>query len=388
MKSWLIIISLLGLGVGVVSAQTKGPTWVDSMDSYARHQFLPPNKYRWTWQNAALLNTMVKQYYAAPDDKKQVYFDYIKACMDKAGKHANGKVPNAVASGLGMAFLYKETHDERYLMRCEKIYDDYLRQRRTREGAISHIPLFKELWDDTIFMIGEFLLNMYQATGDDKYLNELVNQITLHRDKLRNAQWGLWVHGYDQKQVGHCMFCSQIHWVDKTTHRSPEMWGRGNGWIVVTLSDALQVIPKTDPRWNLLAGYLKEMVEHLPELQDPKTGHWYQLPARNTDPGNFIESSCTAMFAYGIDAAVNLGIVGKEPYTHSVDLAYKGLRQYSVVPVGKGYLTSSNVCKATCIGNKKYYFKRGVTKGKSYGLGSFILFGSQHEREHGLKIIK
>jgi unsaturated rhamnogalacturonyl hydrolase len=163
------------------------------------------------------------------------------------------------------------------------------------------------------------------------------------------------------------------------------MWGRGNGWIFVTLSDALKVIPKTNPKWKVLAGYLTEMVQHLPELQDPKTGHWYQLPVRNADPNNFIESSCTAMFAYGIENAIKQGLVSAEIYSRSVDLAYKGLRQYSVAPIKDSYLTSKNVCKATCIGNKKYYLKRGVMQGKSYGLGSFILFGKYYELAHGLR---
>jgi len=279
-----------------------------------------------------------------------------------------------------MAFLYRVTKDEKYKKICDKIFSDYMKTPRTKEGAVSHIPLFTELWDDTVFMIGEFLLEMYRATGDEKYIDELAKQMSLHRDKLQVNEWGLWVHGWDQSDWGHCMFCSQIHWSDKQTHRSPEIWGRGNGWIFVTLSDALSVIPSSNVHYNVFSGYLKEMVVHLPELQDKQSGHWYQLPVRKGEAGNYIESSCTAMFAYGIQHALDLGLVNGNSYNEAVKFAYRGLREYSIATVHDGYLTSKNVCKATCIGNKSYYFKRGTQKGKAYGLASFIQFGRLFER--------
>ncbi|HLP52800.1 MAG TPA: glycoside hydrolase family 88 protein [Chitinophagales bacterium] len=355
-------------------------TWVDSVDSYAREAYIPAGKYHWSWTNAALLNTMVKQYELAHADKKQVYLNYIKKAMDKTYNVANGHTPNGLASGLGLAFLYRVTKEEKYKTKAEKIYGQYLKIKRTKDGAVSHLMLFRELWDDTIFMIGEFMLGMYQATGDEKYLEEFMKQFRLHRDKLQNKEYGLWVHGWDSKHWGHCMFCSQPGWAKNETGKSGEIWGRGNGWIVVTLSDALSVVPKNDKRWNELAGYLKEMIVRLPELQDKQTGHWYQLPVRNTDPDNWIESSSTAMFAYGIVNALELGLVTDASYKNSVALAYTGLRRHSVAPVGTKYLTSKNVCVGTCIGSKRYYLKRGQQKGKPYGVGMLVQFGKRYER--------
>jgi unsaturated rhamnogalacturonyl hydrolase len=376
LKQFLVLLFLFF--VLFCNAQTL--SWVDSMDNYAREAYLPAKQYQWTWQNAALLKVMVNEYEAATPERKSTYFDYVKKAMDKNKAVANGRKPNNVASGLGMAFLYRITKDEKYKKICDKIFSDYMKTPRTKDGAVSHIPLFTELWDDTVFMIGAFLLEMYRATGDEKYIDELAKQMALHRDKLQVKEWGMWVHGWDQSDWGHCMFCSQIHWSDKHTHRSPEIWGRGNGWIVVTLSDALSVIPKSNAHYTQFSGYLKEMVVHLPELQDKQTGHWYQLPVRKGETGNYIESSCTAMFAYGIQHALQLGLVNGDSYKEAAMLAYKGLREYSVVPVCDGYLTSKNVCKATCIGDKSYYFKRGTQKGKAYGLASFIQFGRLYEK--------
>ena len=91
------------------------------------------------------------------------------------------------------------------------------------------------------------------------------------------------------------------------------------------------------------------------------------------------------MFAYGIEAALRMGIVNDTAYSNSVTLAYKGLRQYSLVPVSEKYLTPQNVCSATCIGNKDYYFKRAVKKSRPYAIGMFIQFGLRYEIDHGIR---
>ncbi len=367
------------------SLNLNAQTWVDSVETYSMQSYLPASKYVWSWQHAAFLNTMVKRYGQVEESEKQQYLDYVLKAMNKTKGAANGKSPNGVASGLGMAFLYENTGDEFYKAKCDKIFEQYQKVRRTSEGAVSHLPLSTELWDDTVFMIGQFFIAMYRATGDEKYLNEFALQLRLHREKLRDENTGLWYHGWDANDKdGVPYFCGQMGWPNDSTRVSGEIWGRGNGWIYVTLSDALEVIPRENQLWDEFAGYLKEMLEHLPELQDEKTGHWFQLPIRNDDPDNWIESSSTAMFAYGIITALKLGIVDDRTFVRSTELAYEGLRKYSTEPAKNG-LTCTNVCIGTCIGDKDYYLKRGVQKGRSFGLGMFIQFGMRYEIENGLR---
>lgn len=378
---FILFVLILISSYASISAQT----WVDTLDQFAREKYLPAKSYSWTWQNAALLKVMVMQYELRPEQEKQEYLDYLKVAMDDKLKKANGNTPNTVASGLGMAFLYKETGNPKYLNAARKIFDDYKKIRRTKDGAVSHLMLFTELWDDTVFMIGQFLMAMYEATGDEMYLEEFLLQFKAHREKLLNEETGLWVHGWDDNDRGHFCFCSQMGWPDKETRASKEFWGRGNGWIVVTLSDFLQKLPKSHSNWQEYAGYLVEMTEKLPQWQDQETGHWYQLPVKNEHPDNYIESSATAMFAYGITTALKYNLLQGEQYQKSIDLAYNGLREHSLKQKGEGYLITTNVCKGTCIGDEKYYFKRKVKDGRAYGLGSFIQFGLLYEIEQGLR---
>jgi len=367
------------------SFNLSAQTWVDSVETFSMQSYLPASKYVWSWQHAAFLNTMVKRYEQVDSLEKQKYFDYIEKAMNRTKARANGKTPNGVASGLGMAFLYEKTGGEFYMAKCDKIYEQYLKVRRTPAGAISHLPTTLELWDDTVFMIGQFMIAMYRATGDEKYLNELANQFRLHREKLRDEKTGLWYHGWDANDKDAIpYFCGQMGWPNDSTRVSGEIWGRGNGWLYVTLADALDVIPRENKLWNEFAGYLEEMVVNLPELQDEKTGHWYQLPVRKDDPENWIESSCTAMFAYGILSALKHEIVGDRIYNAAVEKAYEGLNKHSTEQTKNG-LTCTNVCTGTCIGDKDYYLKRGVQKGRPFGLGMFIQFGMLYEYQNGLR---
>jgi len=287
----------------------KALAWVDSVDLYARTVFLPAKKYHWTWQSAALLRAMMAQYEWAEESDKEIYLDYIVTAMNNSFGRVNGKTPNAVASGVGMAFLARVTGEEKYRIAAKKVYEDYLKIPRTENGGVTHKRRFRELWDDTIFMIGVFLQEMYKLTGDEKYLDELVLQIEAHREKLQDEKWGLWYHGWDGDEKKRCNLCGQSGWSKNELKRSEEIWGRGNGWVIVTLTQTLEMLPESHPQRTKLSSYLSEMLTHLPSLQDTVSGHWFQLPVHPYDEGNYIESSCTAMFAYGIDGALKMGIL-------------------------------------------------------------------------------
>ena len=249
-------------------------TWVDSLDNYTRKKFLPASKYIWSWQHASILYSTKHLYYSADETQKSTYLNYIKKAMDRTVWYANGKSPNAVASGLGMALLAKELREEKYVDKSLDIYEQYLQIRRTGNGGVSHLKNHDELWDDTIFMIGQFLLGMYETTQDEKYLSELIQQIDIHKSRLQDNETKLWVHGWDEDGKGHCTVCGDKNWANQTTHQSAEFWGRGNGWIVVTLSDILRTIPKSSTHYSKTVDYLTEMIQKVIVLQDEKTGHW------------------------------------------------------------------------------------------------------------------
>lgn len=377
MMRYLLLLSTL-LIFKIMPAQN----WIDSLDNYAREKISPPATFFPGWQNAALLHAMELQYDMMPTAEKQKYFDYVKIAMDRNLLIMTGLWPNPTSAGNGVGFLYRVTRNPIYLQVANRIYNQYKNILKTSNGGVSHVPYAPELWDDTVYMIGVFLLSMYRATNDESYILELIEQIEKHKEKLVVDDWGLWVHGWDGNNVFNFDFCSQSNWANPTTRRSAEIWGRGNGWVVLTLSEILNNLPRNHPKWATTAAILKDMIIHLPALQDQNTGHWYQLPVRKGEPGNYIESSSTAMFGYGILTAIKYGIVQTDSFKNAIDLAYYGLKNNSVSLVGnndKPYLNTQNVALETCLGDKEYYYNINTGSGKAYASAVYIIFGRAYD---------
>lgn len=375
MRKLVIVIGLF-LFTWNAGAQTR----VDSLDVYGREVFMPATQYKWDWGQATMLNSMVHLYYASPEAVKKVYLDYIKTAMDLTFKDANGMHPNAVASGHGMAFLAKITSDPRYLEKANKIYADYLATPRTKKGGVSHRSDTIEMWDDTIYMISMFLLEMYRYTGDEKYIRDLAEQLKVHRDKLVDKKWGLWVHGYDEDNADYDDRCSQPGWAKMTPQRkSIEFWGRGNGWVVMATADALRTVPPKSAYFKVFARELREITKNLPKLQDKNSGLWFQLPIYLNDSGNFIESSCTAMFAYGMAIGVEMKVLDPKTFLPVIEKAHAGLQKYATRQDGK-YLIPTRVCEGTCIGEKPYYYGRKTKEGVNYAIGTYIMFELEYAK--------
>jgi unsaturated rhamnogalacturonyl hydrolase len=279
-----------------------------------------------------------------------------------------------------MAFLAKVTGDPKYIEMANKIFADYLTTPRTKAGGVSHRTETVEMWDDTIYMISMFLLEMYRYTGDEKYLQELLNQYYIHKEKLADQKWGLWVHGYDDDNDDYRDRCCQFGWAQMTPQRkSIEFWGRGNGWVVMALADGLQTAPAKSSYYKAFAKELKEMTAKLPGLQDSKTGLWYQLPIYPDQAENYVESSCTAMFAYGMAVGINRKVLSKKTFLPVVEKAYSGLQLHATKKEGK-YLIPTLVCEGTCIGDRAYYFGRKTKEGVNYAIGAYLMLGLEYEK--------
>ena len=375
----LAIVLLLSLSV---SAQT----WVDSVDLHGREQFMPAEKYKWDWGQATFLNSLIHLYQSKQTEaQKKVYLDYVRTAMDATYAVANGKHPNAVASAHGMAFLARITGEQKYLDKAKEIYADYLKIPRAKNKGVSHRAETVELWDDTVYMLNMFLLEMYRLTKDEKYIADFLEQFQAHDEKLIDPKSGLWVHGYDDDAIDYNDGCSIMGWPDKTTRKSSQIWARGNGWVGMALSDALMTVPRSSKYWKPMQKAFLHYVQSIAPLQDPASGHWYQLVTLPNEPRNFLESSCTAMFAYTIAMGLKMKILDKKQYGPMVEKSYQGLRSMSLKNGGAGYLIPARVSGGTCVGDENYYLTRKITEGTGFGYGSFILFGIAYEQWKGIR---
>jgi len=350
------------------------PGWGDFLNLYIQEQRMPADQYHWDWAEATFLRSVADRYENNIDREKML--QYIRQAMDANWNVASGIHPNAVASAFGMPFLARITGEEKYRQKAFEIYEQYTRIPVASNGGVSHRDDVIELWDDTVYMISLFLLEMYRLTADEKYLTEIVFQLKVHAEKLQDEETGLWYHGWDDDDISTDDGCCMLGWADNPNRRNNEFWGRGNGWVAMTLANTLHTLPDHIAGRDELREMFVKMMQTLVPLQDPETGHWRQLPIHIQDGGNFIESSCTAMFAYAMILGIRDGILHKKTFQPVVEKAYAGIEKFSLKPVDK-YMTITNICIGTCIGDKEYYYKREVMEGAYYAVGAAIMLYDQ-----------
>jgi rhamnogalacturonyl hydrolase YesR len=76
------------------------------------------------------------------------------------------------------------------------------------------------------------------------------------------------------------------------------------------------------------------------------------------------------------------GLLPSETYLPVVENAYQGIEKFSLKRIEPSWLTLTNVCSGTCVGDKAYYFNWEVVDGNHYALGAAIMF---YDRYHLLK---
>lgn len=373
-------LSLLSVMFLFSCSSEKGfGNWGDRLAQYVVKDYMPAKDYIWNWNEAVFLKAAVVR--CEQNTDKNYLFPYIQTAVDSTFNDANGHHPNAVVSGLGLVYLAQITGESKYKEKAFEIYEQYKSIPRATNGGVSHRENVIELWDDTVYMVGEFLMQMYKLTGDKEFLLEAISQLKKHAEKLEDPKTGLWYHGWDNDTIPSQDPCCQPGWDQNPNRRNNEFWGRGNGWILMTLVDLMELLPKDDENYAYLKTSFIQKTETLYPLQDKKTGHWYQLPIYPGEDGNFIESSSTAMYAYAAAKGIILGILPTNKYMPMIESAYIGLEANSLQP-SSNYLKMKNICDGTCIGDKQYYYNRGIVDERAYALGIAIMFYDQYHQLH------
>ena len=338
---------------------------------------VPAEKYVWNWRDAVLLKAFTDIYRAEPQ-QRELIASYVDKAMTRVAPKAHGVHPNGVASAVGLAFLQEIGRSSMETDKAlEKVLMQYRSIPRAVNGACSHRTGTVELWDDTVYMIGMALIGSYKATGDIAYVEEFADQVIAHSEHLYDPETGFWYHGWAETSFPAEDACSQYGWNTNPAHRNNEFWGRGNGWIAMSLADVLEVLPSSDRRYPQIKSMYEQMMNTLAGLQDRKTGLWRQLPLRVRDKANFLESSGSAMFGYAMAKGARLGLLPKK-FSSLAQRAYDGIVGHCLLEVGTPDIRLGRICAGTCIGDKEYYYARSqVDRGETYALGAVLLLANE-----------
>ena len=279
--------------------------------------------------------------------------------------------------------LYELTGKQKYRACMDSIYAQVCSQPRTEAGAFWHKKIYPyQVWLDGLYMGSPFYAE-YSATflnsTHEKYVNfdDIADQFRVAYSKCYDYSTGLLRHAWDET--------GGMFWADPYTGRSAHSWGRAMGWYVMALVDVLDWVPADHPARPDLLGILHGILETLPRYADKETLMWYQVLDCPGREGNYIESTCSAMFTYAYLKAVEKGY---EPqYAKYAKRLYRNLVKTFIREEADGTITLTQCCAVAGLGGKdhrsgdyEYYIHEKITENDPKGVGPFIWASLIYER--------
>ena len=254
------------------------------------------------------------------------YLAYIRAWVDRylradgsidLGDDSAGHNLDRIQPGNLVLLLFDETGDPRYARAARFLRARFDAFPRNAAGGFWHKQKYPdEMWLDGIYMAEPYLVRYGLTFAEPAFcFDTAVAQALLVAEHTR-AGGGLFRHAWDADR--------NAAWADPTTGVSPEVWGRAMGWYAMALVDILGDLPPEHPGYATLADLLREVAGGIRRTQDPATGLWFQVMDKGERPENWLETSASAMFVYALQRGVALGLLAPE-YAATTHRGWSGL---------------------------------------------------------------
>jgi rhamnogalacturonyl hydrolase YesR len=332
---------------------------------------------KWNYTQGLVLQS-IYQVWETTNDRK--YFDYVKSYVDTM-IYPDGRIRSykqseynidRINSGKILFPLYALTKNSAYKAAIDSLRSQMLTHPRTLEGGFWHKKIYEhQMWLDGIYMASPFLAQ-YAAVFDEPALfDDVARQILLIAKHTYSPATGLYYHGWDESKTQ--------RWANPETGQSPEFWSRSIGWYMMALVDVLDFLPENHPQRGAIIDILKGLSASLVKYQDKKTGLWYQVTDKGGAPGNYLESSASAMFIYTWAKGARKGYLDQS-YLDKANAAYDSYIKQFIKTNGDGTISVTSGCAVAGLGGNpyrdgsyKYYVSEPVRDNDPKATGPFIM---------------
>ena len=267
--------------------------------------------------------------------------------------------------------LYERTGLPKYRLAADRLKAALDDQPRTFEGSFWHKQIYPhQVWLDGTYMALPFLALYEKHFGGGDY-SDVLRQIDIVHERMRDKDTGLYYHGYDASR--------KAFWADQETGLSGNFWLRSIGWFSVALADLSEILPEGEGR-ERIRGILAELMESVWRFADPETAMYYQVPNLPGAEGNYLESSGSAMLAYAMLKGARLGALEKV-YAERGQRTFDGIMKRYMTIEGEN-LQLGGICLVAGLGpedNRRrdgsyaYYISEPVVKNDAKGVAPFVL---------------
>lgn len=271
------------------------------------------------WMRATFLMGMMAYYDVS---KKEAIFDYVNN-LCKEGDYSLGYTKAHPADdftiGSVYADIYLKTQDEKVIASMISRLDSIIADpnKFSDDGwKTGWPPKYGWSWNGALFCAPPSWLKMYTCTGKRKYLNEMSIGFLTTSNRLYSPVDSL-IYSRDD------FIWDRNGNGKKSLNGNKIFWGRGNGWVISSLTQMLTYLPGDFPERDEYKNMFVEMAAKLASIQG-EDGMWRsslldveQFPTK--------EFSGSAFFCQALAWGINHKILDKEKYWPHVQKAYLGL---------------------------------------------------------------
>ena len=278
----------------------------------------------YSYEYAFFLNAMLQR---SQEIKKDSYYAYVKKWADRF-LDSHGRLDpqhydvqqyrlDDILPGRTFLSLYQINGNEKYKNAADQLKSQLAYQPRTSEGGYWHKEIYpNQMWLDGIYMADIFAMQYAAAFNQPQFFNDATKQMKLIWDHTYDESKGLLYHGWDESY-------NKV-WAHPENGTSPEFWSRAIGWYMMAVVECSDYLPLDHPKRKEIGGLFKELSKSVRNYQNKQSGLWYQVTDRAIEPGNWIETSGSAMFAYAFAKGERKGFLDKT-YKASAQQAFKAL---------------------------------------------------------------
>lgn len=331
----------------------------------------------WNYIDGCMITSLIELYKVKHDPR---YLDFSKRFIDffintdgsiKGYQIENYNVDD-ICEGRVLFDLFTLTGDQTYRQAIEFIYQHVKKQPRTHEGNFWHKKIYpNQVWLDGLFMAQPFYTRYETQFNHKSNYDDIIRQFQNVRSRMFDTNKQLYVHGYDAEK--------RIFWADPITGRSKNFWLRAMGWYVVAIVDVMSYME--DDRVNsFFKPLLHEIIDGLLLYQDKKTKLFYQVVDQSEQPGNYLETSGSALISYAILKAVRLGALNPSYRQQGLDI-FNGIVS-TYLTEKQGDLNLGGICLVAGLGPENnprrdgsyaYYISEPIVENDAKGVGPLIM---------------
>lgn len=314
--------------------------------------------HNWMYEDGVLLEGLLQAEKLTGDRR---IFPFVKQYIDSFVTE-DGQIPkvakrpssvDCVNNAKVLLEVYRRTREERYRKALEYFYQ-YIKKhpRLTGTTAFAHKAIYHDqMWLDGLYMMQPLYARLIPEFGEEADYRDVAAQFAYIEQFAYDEEKQLFYHAYDHSR--------KMFWSDDKTGHSQCFWGRAMGWLGMALTDTLDAIPQSlmNER-NILLRVLKKLADGVCRWQNEK-GVWYQVTDQGSREGNYMEASCSCMYACFLLRAVQAGYLSHE-YDACIENAIDGIFKEFVTTDEDGNMHVHQVCLVAGLGPDKYPHRNGT----------------------------